>query len=210
MFPDYKAFAKDWEEAWNSHDLNRILSHYTEDVIFQSRKAFSYVGVGQTQGKEQLRHYWQAALDAQPDLKFEVETIFGGQMMLVIVYRNHKNRRAAETLYFRADGLVERASACQEDWNITGTYRLQVDLWVRCGAEDAFARYEHKALANMAGYGGVLISATRPEVGPYERHILAFPSKQAFDAYRQGPEVSAARDERDACIERTEVQELEP
>jgi ketosteroid isomerase-like protein len=26
-------FAQDWIEAWNYHDLDRILSHYDEDVI---------------------------------------------------------------------------------------------------------------------------------------------------------------------------------
>ncbi len=33
---DYDAFAIEWEAAWNAHDLNRILAHYAEDVVFRS------------------------------------------------------------------------------------------------------------------------------------------------------------------------------
>ena len=29
-------FAAAWIAAWNSHDLARILAHYTEDVVFHS------------------------------------------------------------------------------------------------------------------------------------------------------------------------------
>lgn len=209
MIPDYEAFAKDWEAAWNSHDLDRILSHYTDDVCFQSRKALAFVGHGETQGKEQLRHYWQAALDAQPNLRFEVQSIFGGHKMVVIVYRNHRNEMAAETLHFRADGLVEKAAGCQQGWRPPAPYKLQVDLWVRSGQEDAFAVYERAAEANMANYGGQLISRTHPEHGPYERHVVVFPSKAAFECYRQDPERQALRAQREACIADTQVTELD-
>ena len=29
-----RAFAANWIAAWNAHDLERILEHYTEDVSF--------------------------------------------------------------------------------------------------------------------------------------------------------------------------------
>ena len=32
MLPDPNKFAVKWIESWNSHDLNRILSHYADDV----------------------------------------------------------------------------------------------------------------------------------------------------------------------------------
>jgi ketosteroid isomerase-like protein len=31
-----KAFAAEWVEAWNSHDLERIVGHFTDDVTFSS------------------------------------------------------------------------------------------------------------------------------------------------------------------------------
>jgi hypothetical protein len=31
-----RALARRWYEPWNAHDLDRILSHYTADVVFTS------------------------------------------------------------------------------------------------------------------------------------------------------------------------------
>ena len=33
---DAKRFAREWIEAWNSHDLDAILSHYATDVVLTS------------------------------------------------------------------------------------------------------------------------------------------------------------------------------
>ena len=31
-----RSFAADWIEAWNSHDLDRIMTHYAEDLVLVS------------------------------------------------------------------------------------------------------------------------------------------------------------------------------
>lgn len=112
MIPD--DFARDWEDGWNSHDLTRILAHYTDDIAFRSRKAIPITGSGTIAGKPALRAYWAAALDKQPDLQFKVQTVFHGHDMLVLTYTNHKGVLAAETLYFNEDGRVYQAAACHE------------------------------------------------------------------------------------------------
>jgi len=33
------AFARGWVDAWNTHDLERILSHYSEDFTIESPMA---------------------------------------------------------------------------------------------------------------------------------------------------------------------------
>ncbi|MBB5515471.1 ketosteroid isomerase-like protein [Rubricella aquisinus] len=114
MIPDYTLFARDWEAAWNAHDLDRIMAHYTDDIVFRSRKAIAHTGTGALRGKADLRRYWAAALNQQPDLRFRVQSVLGGHDMAVIVYLNHRDVLAAETLYFREDGLVEQAAACHD------------------------------------------------------------------------------------------------
>ncbi|MEO9685666.1 MAG: nuclear transport factor 2 family protein [Tateyamaria sp.] len=109
---DFGAFAKAWEAAWNSHDLERILAHYSDDVIFRSHKAVQFVGNGELRGKAALRDYWGRALTAQPHLSFVVIDVLHGHGMLVITYRNHRDVLAAETLRFGTDGLIVEASAC--------------------------------------------------------------------------------------------------
>jgi ketosteroid isomerase-like protein len=36
MTSGFPAFADEWTDAWNAHDLDRILSHYAADVVFES------------------------------------------------------------------------------------------------------------------------------------------------------------------------------
>ena len=109
---DFDAFAEAWEAAWNSHDLDRILAHYSSDIVFRSHKAVRLTGSGELRGKDALRAYWAKALAAQPDLSFVVVDVLHGHGMLVITYRNHRDVLAAETLRFGPDGLVVEASAC--------------------------------------------------------------------------------------------------
>lgn len=111
---DFHAFAEEWEAAWNSHDLDRILSHYADDVVFRSHKAVQLAGCGEIHGKPALRAYWSAALERQPNLSFVVVDVFSGHGMLVITYRNHRDVMAAETLRFGPSGLVVEASACHQ------------------------------------------------------------------------------------------------
>ena len=109
---DFDAFAEAWEAAWNSHDVDRVLAHYSEAVTFRSHKAMRLVGTGELNGKAALRDYWARALAAQPDLSFVVVDVLHGYGMLVITCRNQHDVLAAETLRCGADGLVIAASAC--------------------------------------------------------------------------------------------------
>jgi len=109
---DCLVFAKDWEDGWNSHDLDRIMAHYRNDIVFRSQKAVALVGAGELVGKPALKAYWQAALDRQPRLRFVVQDVFAGHDMMTLTYVNHAGVFAAETLYFDAEGLVYQAAAC--------------------------------------------------------------------------------------------------
>jgi ketosteroid isomerase-like protein len=108
---DAYTFARHWEQTWNSRDLDAIMRHYRDDIVFRSRKAVSITGNGEVRGKAALRAYWARALERQPDLKFSVQDVFEGHEMLVISYLNQHGILAAETFYFDADGLVFQAAA---------------------------------------------------------------------------------------------------
>ena len=60
-------------------------------------------------------------------------------------------------------------------------------LYVRAGAEEAFADFEEQALAILHEHGGRLERAVRPARAadaPHEIHVLTFSSESVFDAYR--------------------------
>lgn len=111
---DANQFARAWEAGWNSHDLDRIMAHYRDDVVFRSLKVLAIVGKGELRGARALRAYWAKALELQPDLRFDVLGTFEGHDMIVLLYENQIGTRATETLYFDAEGRVFQAAACHQ------------------------------------------------------------------------------------------------
>lgn len=106
-------FAYDWIESWNAHDLERILSHYTEDFEMSSPLIATVANEpsGILKGKEAIGNYWSKALAKFPDLKFELEEIFVGAVSIVLTYTNlSREVMAAEIFYINKDGKVYRAS----------------------------------------------------------------------------------------------------
>jgi hypothetical protein len=107
------SFAREWIAAWNSHDLERILSHYTEDFEMASPLIIERLGEpsGVLKGKTAIRSYWARGLAAKPPLRFELVGVFAGVRSITIHYRSVGRRDAAEVLQFTDAGQVERAAA---------------------------------------------------------------------------------------------------
>lgn len=108
-----QAFAREWIAAWNAHDVERVLSHYAEEVEFRSPFIATFAGdaSGCLRGKPALRAYWTAALQKLPDLRFELLEVLVGAGSLTLYYQGHRGR-VAETFFLGADGQVLRATAC--------------------------------------------------------------------------------------------------
>lgn len=109
---DAQAFAEEWLCAWNAHDLDRILSHYSPEIVFLSPIAQKRIGNGRLAGISALRSYWAQGLASQPDLKFELVEVLVGHECLTIRYRNHRGQPVAETFEFGPDGKAVRSFAC--------------------------------------------------------------------------------------------------
>jgi ketosteroid isomerase-like protein len=107
------SFARDWVKAWNDHDLEAILAHYAEDVVFHSPRIRMVTGAdtNSVSGKMALRAYWSRALAQARDLYFEVDHVYAGSDALTIVYTNHRQQSVAETFLFGSDGKVVRSVA---------------------------------------------------------------------------------------------------
>lgn len=105
-------FAADWIAAWNSHDLDRILSHYAEDFEMSSPYIAQLAGEpgGKLRGKPAVRAYWTRALQLLPELRFEFVSVLAGVDSLVIHYRGVRGM-AAEVFCFNREGKVAKASA---------------------------------------------------------------------------------------------------
>ena len=113
-----RAFAKEWIEAWNSHDLDRILSHYTHDVEVTSPLVAERLGRpdGVVKGKDAAREYWLSSMSLEPPLQFESNDVLVGVGQITLYYRNVGRRVVGETLFIDGSG---KATSAFIQWSIT-------------------------------------------------------------------------------------------
>ncbi len=106
-------FAQEWIAAWNAHDLDRIVAHYTDDFEMTTPFIAKLMGepTGTLRGKAKVGAYWKKALDRFPDLHFELRDVFVGVNSLVISYQSVQGLLACEVFCFDAQGKVCKAAA---------------------------------------------------------------------------------------------------
>lgn len=106
--------ATEWIAAWNSHDLERILSHYTDDFEMRSPLIVErgFADGGALRGKAAIRPYWGAGLVASPPIRFELLGAYGGVNQVVIHYKSVGRRFVVEVLELDDQRRIIRGSAC--------------------------------------------------------------------------------------------------
>lgn len=107
-----QSFVQEWIAAWNSHNLERILSHYADGFEMHSPFIVERMGEpsGMLRGKEQVRPYWEKGL-ADGRLHFTLEEVFAGVSSIAIRYRRHTGHSAVEVLFFGPDYKIIRGVA---------------------------------------------------------------------------------------------------
>ena len=103
-----RAFAEEWIAAWNSHDLELILTHYEEDVELRSPVAVKLLqGDGRVRDKAALREYFELGLKAYPHLRFElVETLWGIETIVISYVNNVRGSKTAEVMLISEAGKI--------------------------------------------------------------------------------------------------------
>ena len=101
---------------------------------------------------------------------------------------------------------------------MTDTFTLVVNLWIRNQDIAAFEAFERKTAELLQRHGGKIDRAMRvadlhrnessntydsPGDAPFEIHLVSFPNRAAFDAYRIDPEVVLLSAERERIILKT-------
>ncbi|WP_407508615.1 nuclear transport factor 2 family protein [Elizabethkingia anophelis] len=106
-------FAQTWIEAWNSHDMNAILNHYSEDIEITTPmiKMALGEGDGSLKGKEAVADYWRRALDKIPDLHFELYDVTEGVGSVALYYKSVMDKKAVEVMFFNEEGKVNKMFA---------------------------------------------------------------------------------------------------
>jgi len=111
---DVQAFAERWISDWNRRDVEAVLSHFSEGVVFTSSRATAVVGSPRVEGKSRLKEYWTLAMSRVHTIHFTLDHVFGDRDRIGIVYVseiNGKRMRSVEFLTFGDDGLVREGEA---------------------------------------------------------------------------------------------------
>jgi hypothetical protein len=108
-----RELADHWVKAWNSHDLDRIMAHYADDVVLISPVAVKILGdpSGRVIGKAALRAYFKRALDVYPTLRFELVDLMWGLESVVLYYVNQKGSKTGEYMEIGPTGKVSKVVA---------------------------------------------------------------------------------------------------
>lgn len=87
-----------WLDAWNRHDLEAIMRHYADDVVFTSRAVLELGGAadGIVRGKAALRELFARGLRADPELRFSPLHAFQGVGEHALHYLGFRRRHVIE------------------------------------------------------------------------------------------------------------------
>jgi len=101
-------FAQEWIRSWNSHDLDLILSHYSDDieVITPMIKMAAGIDSGTLKGKEAVAGYWSKALSKIPDLHFELIAVTECINSVALYYKSIMGKMCIEVMFFNDEHKV--------------------------------------------------------------------------------------------------------
>lgn len=108
-----KNFATSWIASWNAHNMEEILSHYSDDIEITTPMIKLAAGIesGSLKGKDQVAAYWTKALQKIPDLHFELIDVMEGVNSVALYYKSVMNKNAVEVMFFNNEGKVNRMYA---------------------------------------------------------------------------------------------------
>jgi ketosteroid isomerase-like protein len=111
---DAQAFADCWISEWNRKDVEAVLAHISESVVFTSPRAKAIVGSSRVEGKSGLREYWTKAIDRIHTIHFTLDYVISDGDRIGIIYIaeiDGRRMRCVEFMVFGGDGLVRQGEA---------------------------------------------------------------------------------------------------
>ena len=111
-----KGHVDKWIKAWNNHNLNEILSLYSENIIFRSPKV-KLVNPDRQSGtipnKKELKEYFSLGLKKYPNLHFIPVDYFSKNNKVIFEYYWNPDTTAKWTVIekfeFNTEGLIAKS-----------------------------------------------------------------------------------------------------
>jgi len=108
-----RQLAQHWIDAWNAHELDRIMSHYAADVEFEANTVIRrwHKPDGILRGIGELREHFRLGLELAPDLRFELEDVFSAPSGYAVLYRRENANRVLDVVELNPEGKAQRVKA---------------------------------------------------------------------------------------------------
>jgi ketosteroid isomerase-like protein len=107
------ALGREWIAAFNSRDLERVLTLYSDEVEMTSDRIPEIAGEpsGTVHGKDALRAYFGKALTLIPNLHFTLIDTYVSPDSVLVFYQNERGKKICEYLRLDAAGKIRQGSA---------------------------------------------------------------------------------------------------
>jgi hypothetical protein len=98
-------FASDWIDAWNDHDVERLLYHLSEgfEAWAPAISLVTHDSAEVLRGKAAVMASWGEARQLIPEVRFELISTLVGETSVTLYYKGVRGRLAAETFCFGPD-----------------------------------------------------------------------------------------------------------
>ncbi len=90
-----RGLVSDWIDSWNRRDLDGIMAHYADGVVFEANTVVPRWNRpdGRLHGMEELREHFRRGLELAPSLRFSLEGVFTSPSGYAALYgRDNGNR----------------------------------------------------------------------------------------------------------------------
>ena len=104
---------QDWIDAWNHHDLDRIMQHYADNVEFMAQTVITRWAKadGKLKGKDELRRHFSKGLALAPDIHFTLEEILLAPNGYAVLYHRENGNRVLDAVELDDSGLAVKVTA---------------------------------------------------------------------------------------------------
>jgi len=110
---DRNEIIADWLDAWNCHDIDRIMAHYAEEIEFTAQTVVARWGKadGKLVGKAELRKHFAKGLELAPEIHFEMDQILWSPNGYAVLYHRENNNQVLDAVELNAEGLAVKVTA---------------------------------------------------------------------------------------------------
>jgi hypothetical protein len=111
--PAMQVLAAEWIESWNRHDLESIMAHYADDVVFEASTVVKRWNRpdGQLHGTKELREHFRRGLELAPALRFELEAVLTAPSGYAALYHRDNGNRVIDVVELNAQNKAARVKA---------------------------------------------------------------------------------------------------